>query len=371
MQMKHGVIAALILECILLLVCCESDSLNSNLTADETLPNYSLCVVDSFGVEYGDSLHMLGSIDDLCYHPDGSVLILDRAALRVRVLPTQGEPYFISCAGEGPGELLFPLSICSLNDGTVLVGDDMKHAVMSFSPAGAFLDEYFTTDRYVPQSMFCVDSSSIVGSMMDLEMGERIYFSFYIGRFDGDSIPSVIFTSLRWEWPAPELYTEIGLIDFAAEPGGVVFIAPDITSYTISVYDPAGDELNTIENQDVSRISKTSEEIEEEIDYFESWAREDEAYTGGYEPAPYHDLISITGVDSEGNLWVERLDIDEEHQFDIWDASGNLLYTASLQEYAEMDLRFSVDQYGILAAVVDPEHYPRILELELEMDIDE
>jgi hypothetical protein len=206
--------------------------------------------------------------------------------------------------------------------------------------------------------------------MLDLEMGDQIILSFYFGRFDADSIPSNTYNTVRWEWPAPQMYTDIESMELAAGFDGRVFVTHDNTAYLISVYSPNGDELLIIDNTDVNRIPKTSQEIEEEIEYFESWAREDQAYTGGYKPSPYHHLISLTGIDSEGNLWVERFGNEEEYQFDVWDDSGNLIYTASLSGYDDIDLIFSIDQYGMLAAVVDSEEYPRIFKLELEMNVE-
>ena len=368
--MKRNLTCAFIATGVLILTSCGSESEIADQTTETTNLTMSLCVADSFGSEIGDSLQMIGSIDDFCYHPNGSIVILDRAAMKVRVIPDQGDPYFICGEGEGPGEMLFPQSTGVLPDGTILLADEMKQAIMTFDPSGSYLGDYFTTDRYVPYRMYPVDSTSIVGSMLDLEMGDQIFFSFYIGRFDVDSLPSTTYSTLQWEWPAPQMYTDIECMDFAAGIDGRVFLTQDNTSYYISVFSGDGEELFSIENSEVDRIPKTSEEIEEEIEYFESWAREDQGYTGGYEPSPYHHLISIAGVDSQGNLWVERFGNDTVHQFDVWDDTGNLLYTASFTGYSGIDLMFSVDQYGILAAVIDPGHFPQILELELETDIE-
>jgi hypothetical protein len=367
---KRNLSLTLFLTGFLFSTSCDSESDILNQTTEKTTPNRNLCVVDSFGVEIGDSLQMIGSIDDFCYHPNGAIVILDRAAMKVRVIPDQGDPYFICGEGEGPGEMLFPQSICVLPDGNILLADEMKQAIMAFNLSGSYLGDYFTTDRYVPYRMYPVDSTSIVGSMLDLELGDQIFFSFYIGRFDNDSLPSITYSTIQWEWPAPQIYTDIECMDFTARVDGRVFLTQDNTAYHVSVFSPDGEELGFIENPDLERIAKTSEEIEEEIEYFESWAREDQAYTGGYEPSPYHHLISIAGVDSQGNLWVESFGNEDTHQFDVWDDSGNLLYTASLSGYGGMELLFSVDEYGILAAVIDPEHYPQILELELETDIE-
>ncbi|MCD4709116.1 MAG: hypothetical protein K8S62_15445 [Candidatus Sabulitectum sp.] len=117
----------------------------------------------------------------------------------------------------------------------------------------------------------------------------------------------------------------------------------------------------------MNRIPKTPEEVEEEIAFFESWAREDQAYTAGYEPNPHHQLISLVGTDAEGNLWVERHDSENGCKFDVWDTTGSLIFTATFpQVESDLNIIFNVDQHGILAAVVDDEHFPQIYTLEIE-----
>lgn len=358
-------------ESVVLLSCLAAVSCNSEpaeLPQSESIqiPEYQLSVADSFGVEFGDSVAMIGSIDDFCYHPDGSVVVLDRAALRIRVFPQNGEGYLIGRNGEGPGEFLFPQAVCALPDGRILVSDEMKREVLSFDTDGSYLGSYFTTDRYVPYRMLPVDSASVTGSMLNMDMGEdEVVVSFFIGRFDSDSQSSAVYFSRQWQWPDPGMYTEIDLFGFVASPDGKVFITEDNTIYSVTVYSPSAAELQTIECTDVNRIAKTEAEIQEEIDVFEEWAVQDQAYTGGYTPVPYRQLISLTGVDADGNLWVERLDSEDEYRFDVWNTAGEKVFTVVFPR-AGAEMVFSVSQYGILGAVVDPEQFPQVYSLEME-----
>ena len=351
---------------------CGSDNQEPALSDEITVTEYEISIADSFGVELGDSLNMIGSINGLCHHPDGSILLLDRSSLRIRVIPTEGDPQLISREGDGPGELLSPQAICALHDGRILASDEMKREVMAFDISGEYLGDYFTTDRYVPFVMYPVDSSSVVGSMIGMEMNsDGVVISSVVERFDEASEPSVVFNSHEWNWPAPEMYTEIGLMDFTADHEGKVFIAPDNTEYLILVYDPDGDELLQIERLDVNRIAKTQEEIQQEIDEFEEWAVQDQAYTGGYEPSPFHQLISLAGTDAEGNLWVVRHDSEIDCLIDVWSPSGSLIHTARLRRSEnDPDLIFSVDRYGIVAATYDSYQFQRVYMLNLDMSAD-
>lgn len=367
--MRSALSTAILGSILLVLVSCASDDQEVALSDEFIVPEYEISIVDSFGLELGDSLNMIGSINGLCHHPDGSILLLDRSSLRIRVIPTEGDPQLISRRGDGPGELLLPQAICSLHDGRILVSDEMKHEVMSFDITGDYLGSYFTTARYVPLSMYPLDSSSIAGLMMKLEMSdEEIVLSSVIGRFDASSIPSVVFQTREWIWPAPEMYTELNLIDFAADRYGNVFIAVDNTEYSISVYNPSGEELLQIVREDVNRMPKTPEEIQAEIDDFEEWAVQDQAYTGGYEPSPFYKLISLAGTDAEGHLWVVRHDSDIGYLFDIWSSSGDMIYTARLSR-SENDpgLFFRVDQIGIIAATHNSYQFQRVYTLDIDV----
>ncbi|MCK5133563.1 MAG: hypothetical protein KAR40_15590 [Candidatus Sabulitectum sp.] len=97
-------------------ISCGADPAASDQPNETIIPHYELTVTGTYCVEIGDSINMIGSIADLCYHPDGSILILDRAAMLVRRIH-DGDVTFISRAGEGPGEMIFPQSICCMPGG--------------------------------------------------------------------------------------------------------------------------------------------------------------------------------------------------------------------------------------------------------------
>ncbi|NOQ23695.1 MAG: hypothetical protein GQ565_13745 [Candidatus Aegiribacteria sp.] len=221
-----------------------------------------------------------------------------------------------------------------------------------------------------PTGMYPVDSTSIAGAILDLQMGEnQILFAVNFARFDSNSTPSVLFNRREWEWPSPEMYTEIEMVHYVAAPDGTFYLTMDNTEYSVSIYSESGELADSIYRSDAPRMPKTDEEIEEEIAIFEEHAVEDQAYTGGYQPCPYYQIISLTGVDEDGNLWIERLDTDQDaegYMFDVWDSTGNLVYTASFREpESGSEIYFHVDQYGILAEVADPDLFPQVLYLEL------
>ncbi|MCK5131458.1 MAG: hypothetical protein KAR40_04830 [Candidatus Sabulitectum sp.] len=333
------------------------------------IPEYEITLVDSFGVEMGDSLTMLGFIRDFCYHSNGSVLILDGRRKNILVLPASGSPYRISRPGSGPGEFQMCESICVLTDGRILAGDDGKHEVMIFDISGEYLGTFFNTEWYVPFKMYPVDSQAVIANLLDFAMGENGFSTSYvIGKFQRSPEADPCFLSRNWELVPAETMTRTLLTDFCADREGNVFITGNNTIYSVSIFNSAGEIIGTIERGDIARLQKTDELFDEETRLHEQQPMQDYRYN---EPYAFHKLIALAGIDSEGNLWVTRFDSMPDCLFDIWSPSGELLYTARLQRTEESPelVIIKVDRGGILASTSGSADVERIYFLECNRNI--
>ena len=101
-------IAVATLVSLLLLISCggsEPDQ-DETLQVVEEVRTVSLILVDSLGIEMGDSLYVMGALEGLFYGPDGNIAVLDCSRSCVRVYSPSGE-YLrqISKKGNSPGEL--------------------------------------------------------------------------------------------------------------------------------------------------------------------------------------------------------------------------------------------------------------------------
>ncbi|GEM_PF-855948 len=365
--MKYKILAELSL--LILALCAVScSSVSEEETLQSTIPEYQLFVVDSFGVEVGDSINMIGSIVSLCRHPNGSVYVLDIVAGCLRVIPENGNAFRVLRKGGGPGELQGAQGVCALGDGRILINDYMKRNLMTYDEYGNYLGDYFASrEGGLPMQMWAVDSSSIVGLDYDDVMieGERCR-CYYCARYDSNRDPSVMYYQLNCEVLSyNEVTNTLKVLEAYADRSGHVYIVQDFTEYSIDVYKPDGSLDYRIEVP-AGRLAKSDEQILAEIEEYEEFAVHDATYPGGYQPSMYQQLISISGVDSHGNLWVERFDCENGYHLDIWDAAGTLVATAILAgNEMNTDIRFFVDDTGIIAAVTDPEDYPRIYYLEI------
>lgn len=368
--MKSNHLNTAFLAMLILVVACSTDSDVSSQSIENTIPEYHLTTVDSFGVEVGDSLNMIGSITGFCYHPSGAILLLDRASMRIRIIKENDQVVCAGREGEGPGEFLIPLDICAMEDGRILVADSWKHEVMEFDLAGDYVGSFLNAgEESTPSRMYQVDSNSIVGSRVEMDLNsDPIQVLFHIGRYDSECDPSVVYEEMSFDLTSSDIYRDMELVDFCATPTGDVYIVPDNTDYRIEILSSNGD-LRYLLNPEVERLPKSEEDLQLEIEEFEQGIQNGQINPAmqDFHPAPYNTLIALAGVDGDGNLWVERYDVEEGYSFDVWDSTGSIVYTAVLQDTADIpDLSFKVDQYGILGANVDSDEYPRIYSYVLE-----
>ena len=174
----------ILLTSLMLILSCNSGSDDSSQSNESIIPEYQLALVDSFGVELGDSVNMMGSITSFCHHPNGSVLLLDGLAGCLRIIPANGEVFRVLRNGEGPGELQGAQGVCALGDGRILITDYMKRNLMTYDEHGNYLGEYFPfSESDPPCEIWPVNSSSIVGVDFDgVMIEEELNTCYYCAR---------------------------------------------------------------------------------------------------------------------------------------------------------------------------------------------
>lgn len=360
-----------ILSLVLFVVCsCSSESEPVPEIAETSVLQYTITLVDSFGVETGDSVNMIGSINDFSHSSSGSVLVLDRAAGVIRDFSSERGSRIYCNGGEGPGEFLYPLSLCALENGNFLVADEMKQEIMEYSSEGEYLGSFYYSGGYVPYSMYPVDSVTIQADLLTLDFDSEIpqYVYTLCSIHSSDADVSQEYCKLQWDWTSADLYRDIDLLDFTGSSSGMLFLIPDVTEYRIIVFSFQGEQISEIEGS-MDRVMKSEEQIQREIDEFEEWARQDQGYMGGYQPSEYEAIVSIEGIDAHGDLWVQRRESPESYEFDIWSRSGELTARARLPWNPEgPELEFRVDEYGLLGASVNSREYPRVYSFAVERE---
>jgi hypothetical protein len=337
-------------------------------------PHLTVTVVDSIGMEIGDSNYVFGQIVAAANLPDGSIAVMDLKQCAVLVYSSDGTfVRRVGRNGSGPGEFMMPSSMAFTPDGSMYVTDAMARKVDFFDPAGAYtgcLEGFFPA---APAAIAAIDSGVIVGMKPEFEQNEDgMLMGFSLARWEGSIEPAVTYYSQMSPFDPENLMASLGdnIFTFGVSRAtGRVFRAPmSADEYLIECYEPDGTLYQTIEKP-YTPVPKTPEEIEEERAMVEERMSASGAPPGMFSWDPDPDKYAIAGLftDGQDRLWVRRGWMDEV-VFDVYDQSGGLLFVATVQYDTEQTDQWQVlvDEEGILAFSADPQDYPKLYVLQLQ-----
>jgi len=336
-----------------------------------------LVVVDSIGVELGDSNYVFGSIEAVSHTSGGNILVLDRPACSVLEFTSDGE--FVrrmGRRGSGPGEFLNPVSMVRLGDGRIAILDTNLGGFFTFLPDGTY--QGMALELAGEPLLFVTPSigNTFIGTINFWETAlDEFVVNPVVGRFGFDSIePLTIYWQDFFSWDFQDITPLIKGAYFArtwaSNRNGLVYVASrSPEEYIVQGFSATGEPSVTIE-LDIEPVIKTQEEIAEEA-YF--WNRRAESMGSSgpfnYQPDEYRWMIHSMGIDSEERLWVRR-GTEETPTFDVFDAEGNGLFMAEVAGISGSGGLFwevIVDEFGIVAYSLDPEDgYQKLYLLELE-----
>ena len=371
--MKSMTLAAFIIVSAVLLACGGNGSDIAQESPQDIEERVSIAIVDSIGVELGDSNYTFANVIDVEFGPDGNIYVLDRGAFTVLVYSPTGEFIRrIANQGSGPGELLMPFAMAVLGDGRVAVCDPMQGGVNSFSPEGQWEGVSAEFNNNPPMRMSGADSNAFVALKLTIEFEETPTTVFTIGRYEEDTEPTAFY--YRDEFPFdPENLTELlnrtlFSAEYTADRDGNVYLTPMSTEdYIVRVFDRDGN--MTLEFQrEFDRVEKSEEEIAEEKRWMEAWLTNigAQGVLIEYDPNPYRYMTADIGYDSQNRIWVRRGTVLTP-VFDVYDMEGELLFTAEV-EGSGADAQywdFIIDEHGILAYSTNAEYFHKIWIMEI------
>lgn len=338
------------------------------------IPQRILRIVDSIGTGLEDPDFGFGSIDRVCFGPDGSILALDRISCCIRCFDPEGTSIGVHGArGSGPGEYLNPSDMAVLGDGRVIVCDVFSGGVHLLDTDLVDQGVRIPLSSDPPFSPVGTTDSSFVAGLLGVEvLDDAISATYRVARFELSDEAACTYYSKTW-MPDPTDFT--GIVDevlhsvtWAADPEGNVYIAPmTIDKYEVTGYREDGTEFFRV-SMPVERVARTPEEIAEEKAFIDARLTSlGSSLDVDYQPSPWRYQIRQLEVDGDGNVWVLR-GTEITPAFDVFDPQGTRIFTATVQGAGEDGLywRFTIDEAGILAWSDDPLDCPKIYLLELQ-----
>jgi len=329
----------------------------------------ALEIVDSIGVEFGDSNYVFGSIREVARGVNGEILVLDNIRSRIMVYSSEG--IFraqIGRYGAGPGEFVMPMFFEVLSNGSICVVD--KSGWQRFTPQGEFIERNPT--RTVVMQMSSYGDNQIVGIVSEFDFvntGFEITKHVSLWNDSTPGEPELTFLTRVYSGEEREDLIRIDILNqirFTAG-GNRIYIATDPQNLPeVIIFNSCGDSLNTL-LLDYPEIPRPEEEIDAEKVYIESLVDRTTAGQMQVDMTPYscYPRIKSLGTDSSGNLWVQR-GFESPPAFDVFDSDNTeYLYSARLQGIENAtDWIFDISEHGITGYPQDPEMYYQVYVIE-------
>ena len=327
----------------------------------------TLTVVDSIGVELGDSNYVFGAVREVKIGPDGDIYVVDWMKCTILRYSSTGEfLQRIGRRGSGPGEMHQPGTLAVMDDSTICMNDGELGWLRYDSEGVSISSQPYT--GLSPMRMMALDSTDILGMLSELSREDNFLLTTKrICRWnsnDPDSIETEYFSKQYLIGPLEDLNEfrrDLIRIDFFpilfAAGEGFVCIAPEPRSEPmVLLFHPDGSVMDTL-MLPYPEVARTEEEIQQQKRFVEESFHHISTYQVEWEPFPNKPMISNLAVDGMNRIWVQR-GFEQYPAFDLYDSTGEYLMTAVLPDMDDtVHLKFHISRRGILAVPEDPESY--------------
>jgi hypothetical protein len=330
-----------------------------------------IAIVDTLGVEYGDTSQMFGLIRSAEWTPGGEIAVLDMNRCGVQIFSREMvETARLGRRGEAPGEFQLPGSMTVMPDGSVAVVDIVGMKVTVFAPDGSVDREIRGFTMAPPLELQGLDDSSFAAmsmTMMATDGDDGIaQGSLRLDRYSDSPEPDLTYA----EYPLPAPGSVGGpdgpRFEFACTPDSRVVISEQ-SDTLLHVRRFAGDGTRDLEiREEYDRIPWPEEERGEALALsimISDGSVNTEARSVPVEDE-YRTICRSVQVDSLGRIWLEMTDTAESC-FRVLSPEGELLFIAVPEDREALDgCTWSITPQGMLAIDANPDDWPKVLLVE-------
>ncbi len=327
----------------------------------------TLTVVDSIGVELGDSNYVFGAVREVEIGPDGDIYVVDWMKCTIFRYSSTGEfLQRIGRRGSGPGEMHQPGTLAVMDDGTICMNDG-ELGWLRYDSEGVSIGSQSYTGLS-PMRMMALDSTDILGMLSELSREDNFLLTTkricMWNSDDPDSIETEYFSKQYLIGPLEDLNEfrrDLIRIDFFpilfTAGSGFVCIAPEPRSEPmLLLFHEDGSVMDTL-MLPYPEVVRTEEEIQQQKRFTEEFIFHISTHQVDWEPFPNKPMISTLAVDGLNRIWVQR-GFEQYPAFDLFDTTGEYLMTAVLPDMDDTGhLKFHISRRGFLAVPEDPESY--------------
>lgn len=340
----------------------------SSASPDENTRVKQLLVVDSIGVEYGESCEVFGNISGAVFINDSTFVVLDKGYQELRVFDTNSNHLITrSSQGNGPLEYRSAEYIAVVDPDFAVFENNMPPRCVFFDqiadPVSSVTFEGMTA---LQEPCFINDSTAVgfVGRINRADGSISIGYEICVwNTFTGEKqkILSSRFLEVGISENLYSLFTDLES-SIAAESSGLVFVAPDTEDFNVLVFSVEGGLLDSLYTPH-DRALRSTEEIEQE----QIWRKLRDGNMGNWEPQTLEPGITDLQVQNlKGYLWVCHGSYFDP-SFDVYTMNGELAFTCICEGLpGDEMIAFGITDYGFLAYTMCPYSFPRVYIMELK-----
>jgi hypothetical protein len=324
-----------------------------------------LSVVDTIGVELGDSVRMFGTIGTVCYTTRGDIAVGDVGQMRLRLFSPAGEHLASGGRrGEGPGEFAAPGGLYPVPGGGVAVPDRMGGKIIYYDSTLSLDHEWKGFEGRPPAEMVQLPDGAIVGTEIDFDRSSGRLINRLCRWEAGGSSPSLTYLerSADFNRQNPRQAWHETAIYFAAFEDGRVVSTPESREECVITCWSAEGEMEWRVDRPFERTPRPEEDI--------AWEREmirrritrrggDASFADRMEIPQWSEAVIDMQV-VEGRIWVRRGGSAVPF-YEVLDSEGNLLFTCSVPELPHgSGVEVYVSSHGVLAYESNPPDYYKV-----------
>lgn len=327
----------------------------------------TLTVVDSLGIEYGDTTQMYGSISGAGFISYNEFVVLDNVMKKVSMYSRSGE-YLGSAGyqGSGPLEILNAGHLCPFEGGFVVIEQYLPPKCLIFddnmSPR-----KYIVIQENAPliEPWILEDSTIVSGIYSIRNEDEQMFIGVDVARWSmsGERENEYYSEYYPISGTAEASYEVFIALEFciAASSTGRVFVVPDRSEFHIYSFASDGTCIDTLYTYH-ERNPRSEEEVIQETEFRKIRDR----HIGDWMASQLETgIFQLQVQDSLGCLWASHGSYFDP-QFDVYSFDGELVFSCECEGLPGNEmLRFSITDYGYLAYSMHPLDYPKVYILEM------
>lgn len=361
----------------MVIISCGGEEQDAPMETATDIPVDTIEVAMQIGTDFGDSTNTFGDIMDAEIDDEGNILVLDRILADLKLYDSQGQyARHIARSGNGPGELFMPWDMFRFPDGRLMVMDPGKRGFVVFNDSLRFMEELGLWQQNQPFMSCAVSDSRFASYKASLDMTEteltitRRVAQYSYGSEEWDMLywsDSLTFSLDDVRRDRSLLFSNIEepVTICSDESGTVYFSLKDETGYSVTGWNPMGEEVLNI-SQDLEPMEKSTEEMKAESTYVTNYVARGGEVQWEFQPEPYRDMVQELDIGPDGNLWV-RTGKESYPFFDIFDTNSGDLVGHTVFPEEGFTWSTEVCKNGILAWEEDPsEGYQVLYVLERE-----